>query len=137
MMAGAAAAMSRRAATMLLSSRCRRPTNSISPLIPTMRAMNRRFLCSSSVSARTAEPTEAAAQLGDTVKEFRKRLRIEELKAGPDEGLSWVGKGLTVRGWVRTCRVQSSVTFIEVGTYGNITCFLCTCMRLCTDWYQL
>lgn len=137
MMAGAAAAMSRRAATLLLSSRCRRLTNPISPLIPTVRVMNRRFLCSSSVSARTAEPTEAAGQLGDTVKEFRKRLRIEELKGGPDEGLSWVGKGLTVRGWVRTCRVQSSVTFIEVGTYGNITCFLCTCMHLCTDWYQL
>jgi hypothetical protein len=116
-MAGAAAAVSRRAATVLLSSRFRRPTNSFSALIPTVRATNRRFLCHNSVSARTAEPTEAAVQFGDTVKEFKKRLRIEEVKGGPDEGLAWVGKGLIVRGWVRTCRVQSSVTFIEVGIY--------------------
>lgn len=111
-------AMSRRAATILLSTRFRRPPNPnpISVLIPTIRATNRRFLCSSSVSARTAETTEATTQSGETVKEFKKRLRIEEVKGGPDEGLGWVGKGLTVRGWVRTCRVQSSVTFIEVGT---------------------
>ncbi|KAJ3689008.1 hypothetical protein LUZ61_018172 [Rhynchospora tenuis] len=113
-MAGAAAAVTRRAATLLLSSRFRTPASRVASLIPIVGASNRRFVCASSVSARTAEPAEAAAQLGETVKEFRKRLRIDEVKGGPDEGLDWVGKGLTVRGWVRTCRVQSSVTFIEV-----------------------
>uniref|UniRef100_A0A6N2MK87 Aminoacyl-transfer RNA synthetases class-II family profile domain-containing protein n=1 Tax=Salix viminalis TaxID=40686 RepID=A0A6N2MK87_SALVM len=32
----------------------------------------------------------------------------------PDEGLDRVGKTIVVMGWVRTLRVQSSVTFIEV-----------------------
>jgi asparaginyl-tRNA synthetase len=41
-------------------------------------------------------------------------LKIADIKGGPDEGLDRVGKTIVVMGWVRTLRVQSSVTFIEV-----------------------
>ncbi|XP_057526915.1 asparagine--tRNA ligase, chloroplastic/mitochondrial isoform X1 [Amaranthus tricolor] len=51
---------------------------------------------------------------GEKVGEFRKRLRIVDIKGGPDEGLDRLGQNLVVRGWVRTVRIQSSVTFIEV-----------------------
>ncbi|GJV65083.1 asparagine--tRNA ligase, chloroplastic/mitochondrial [Tanacetum coccineum] len=64
----------------------------------------------------------SAVSMGDLVKtsktdkigEFKKRLRIADIKGGESEGLDNVGKVLTLRGWVRTLRVQSSVTFIEV-----------------------
>ncbi|KAI4338472.1 hypothetical protein MLD38_023528 [Melastoma candidum] len=45
---------------------------------------------------------------GNRVGEFRKRSRIPEIKGAR------VGSELTVVGWVRTVRVQSSVTFVEV-----------------------
>lgn len=48
------------------------------------------------------------------VKKFRKRLRIVDIKGGVDEGLDRLGENLVVKGWIRTLRVQSSVTFIEV-----------------------
>lgn len=51
---------------------------------------------------------------GERVGAFRNRLRIVDVKGGPDEGLGFLGQTLVVRGWVRTLRVQSSVTFIEV-----------------------
>lgn len=51
---------------------------------------------------------------GERVGGFRKKLRIAEVKGGPDEGLDRLGQTLVVQGWVRTIRVQSSVTFIEV-----------------------
>lgn len=41
-------------------------------------------------------------------------MRIVDVKGGPDEGLDRLGQTLVVKGWVRTLRVQSSVTFIEV-----------------------
>lgn len=50
----------------------------------------------------------------EQVKEFRKRLRIADIKGGTDEGLDRLGETLVVRGWVRTVRAQSSVTFIDV-----------------------
>ncbi|KAJ7952506.1 Asparagine--tRNA ligase [Quillaja saponaria] len=53
-------------------------------------------------------------ELGEKIGEFRKKLRIADLKGGPDEGLDRVGHTVVVEGWVRTVRVQSSVTFIEV-----------------------
>ena len=46
--------------------------------------------------------------------EFRKKLRIGDVKDGPDEGLERLGQTLVVDGWVQTLRVQSSFTFIEV-----------------------
>lgn len=51
---------------------------------------------------------------GSKVGEFRKKLKIAEVKGGADEGLSRVGQSLNIMGWVRTLRSQSSVTFIEV-----------------------
>lgn len=53
-------------------------------------------------------------EVGEKIGEFRKKLRIVDIKDGPDEGLGRLGHTLVVRGWVRTLRVQSSVTFIEV-----------------------
>lgn len=56
---------------------------------------------------------------GEKVGEFRKKLRISEIKGGLDEGLDRLGQTFVVKGWVRTLRVQSSVTFMEVR--GNIS----------------
>lgn len=53
-------------------------------------------------------------QHGEKVREFRKRLRIVDVKGGPHEGLDRLGQKLVVKGWVRTLRAQSSVTFLEV-----------------------
>ncbi|KAH9777252.1 Asparagine--tRNA ligase [Citrus sinensis] len=53
-------------------------------------------------------------QMGSKVGEFRKKLKIVDVKGGPDEGLDRVGLMIVVAGWVRTLRAQSSVTFIEV-----------------------
>ena len=55
-------------------------------------------------------------EAGEKIGEFRKKLRIADIKGGPDEGLGRVGQTLVATGWVRTLRVQSSVTFIEVLT---------------------
>lgn len=52
--------------------------------------------------------------MGSKVGEFRKKLKIVDVKGGPDEGLDRVGQMIVVAGWVRTLRAQSSVTFIEV-----------------------
>jgi hypothetical protein len=53
------------------------------------------------------------------VGEFRRRIRVAEVKGGEDQGAAWVGKELTVRGWVRTCRAQRTVTFVEVFWLGD------------------
>ncbi|KAL3342654.1 hypothetical protein AABB24_026602 [Solanum stoloniferum] len=50
----------------------------------------------------------------EQVREFRKRLRVADIKGGPEEGLDRLGETLVVRGWVRTVRAQSSVTFIDI-----------------------
>ncbi|KDO61442.1 hypothetical protein CISIN_1g011197mg [Citrus sinensis] len=52
--------------------------------------------------------------MGSKVGEFRKKLKIVDVKGGPNEGLDRVGLMIVVAGWVRTLRAQSSVTFIEV-----------------------
>lgn len=52
--------------------------------------------------------------MGSKVGKFRKKLKIVDVKGGPDQGLDRVGQMLVVTGWVRTLRAQSSVTFIEV-----------------------
>ncbi|KAM0002268.1 putative asparagine--tRNA ligase [Helianthus debilis subsp. tardiflorus] len=64
-------------------------------------------------SGETVEKLKTESTEG-LVGEFRKRLRIADIKGGESEGLDKLGQTLTVRGWVRTLRVQSSVTFIEV-----------------------
>ncbi|TXG47980.1 hypothetical protein EZV62_027274 [Acer yangbiense] len=70
-----------------------------------------RFFCSA-VSGDLVE--KHSGELGNKVGEFRKKLKVADIKSGPDEGLGRVGQTLVVMGWVRTLRAQSSVTFIEV-----------------------
>ncbi|KAL3681058.1 hypothetical protein R1sor_024014 [Riccia sorocarpa] len=65
------------------------------------------------------EPTGSAvdgeqSKFALSVPAFQKRLRIAGIKGGPDEGLGFVGQKMTIRGWVRTCRLQKTFTFIEV-----------------------
>uniref|UniRef100_A0A1D1ZCD0 asparagine--tRNA ligase n=1 Tax=Anthurium amnicola TaxID=1678845 RepID=A0A1D1ZCD0_9ARAE len=101
-------------ASLLLILSRRRP----SPLVlPEPRVSNwRRFCSATSVSAESdaQETATAGGVSGEKVREFRRRRSIADVKGGPDEGLGLVGQKLVVRGWVRTCRVQRSVTFIEV-----------------------
>ncbi|AEE83874.1 Class II aminoacyl-tRNA and biotin synthetases superfamily protein [Arabidopsis thaliana] len=66
-------------------------------------------------------------RFGSKVGEFRKKLRIAEVKGGADEGLSRVGQSLNIMGWVRTLRSQSSVTFIEINDgscLSNLQCVM-------------
>lgn len=52
---------------------------------------------------------------------------MADVKGGEDEGAAWVGKQLAVRGWVRTCRAQRTVTFVEVNDgscLSNMQCVL-------------
>jgi asparaginyl-tRNA synthetase len=70
-----------------------------------------RFCAVAQAPAPAAAATGAA---GEAVGEFRKRLRVADVKGGEDEGAAWVGKELAVRGWVRTCRAQRTITFVEV-----------------------
>ncbi|VVB12758.1 unnamed protein product [Arabis nemorensis] len=66
-------------------------------------------------------------RFGSKVGEFRKKLRIAEVKGGPDEGLGRVGQSLSIMGWVRTLRSQSSVTFIEINDgscLSNLQCVM-------------
>lgn len=86
-----------------------------------------------SVTAKVAE-TEAAVEetsregggeetfsnsspASSSVSKFKKRLRIADIKGGDDGGLGRVGEKMVVRGWVRTCRLQKTFTFIEVHTF--------------------
>jgi len=80
---------------------------------PLAAASGRRQRFCAAAHASTPAPAPAAAA-GEAVGEFRKRLRVADVKGGEDEGAAWVGKELAVRGWVRTCRAQRTVTFVEV-----------------------
>uniref|UniRef100_A0A166FDK8 Aminoacyl-transfer RNA synthetases class-II family profile domain-containing protein n=1 Tax=Daucus carota subsp. sativus TaxID=79200 RepID=A0A166FDK8_DAUCS len=68
------------------------------------------------ISPENAVERQKDEVLGSDMKvgKFRKRLRVVDIKGGVDEGLDRLGQNLVVKGWVRTLRVQSSVTFIEV-----------------------
>ncbi|CAH1453759.1 unnamed protein product [Lactuca virosa] len=75
--------------------------------------------CFSTVASATVSPGEVVEKsktesIEERVGEFRKRLRIVDIKGGESEGVDRLGQTLTVKGWVRTLRIQSSVTFIEV-----------------------
>ncbi|KAL2621043.1 hypothetical protein R1flu_001248 [Riccia fluitans] len=86
--------------------------------------IGRRVLCTRKfcVSATIAETEISKSSTVDgekskfalSVPAFQKRLRIAGVKGGPDEGLGLVGQKMTIRGWVRTCRLQKTFTFIEV-----------------------
>lgn len=90
--------------------------------LPISSALPRRRCFSSVISGalHSGESTKIEAlekkgnEFGDKVGEFRKKLKIGDVKGGEDEGLSRVGQKLVVMGWVRTVRAQSSITFIEV-----------------------
>ncbi|XAR70461.1 Asparagine--tRNA ligase [Bertholletia excelsa] len=92
----------------------------ISDTFRSISVCNRRSFCTivsgalSSGEAVENPKTESFDKTGSKVREFRKRLRIVDIKGGPDEGLDRLGQTLVVQGWVRTLRLQSSVTFIEV-----------------------
>ncbi|GJS50729.1 asparagine--tRNA ligase, chloroplastic/mitochondrial [Tanacetum coccineum] len=79
----------------------------LKPLTTTLRHFSS---VSSSVSIDDIVETSKTDKIG----EFKKRLRIVDIKGGENEGLDNLGQVLTVRGWVRTLRVQRTVTFIEV-----------------------
>ncbi|KAF9597897.1 hypothetical protein IFM89_022258 [Coptis chinensis] len=72
----------------------------------------KRYISCSAGGKTVDEPVDV--KQGEKVWESRKRLRIVDVKRGLDEGLDWLGKKLVVKGWVRTLRVQSSVTFLKV-----------------------
>ncbi|GJN32317.1 hypothetical protein PR202_gb20815 [Eleusine coracana subsp. coracana] len=121
-MAAAAAAcrLLRLAPRQLRSTNCLRLP--LPPPLPLAAASGRRGFCA---AAQASAPATTAA--GEAVGEFRKRLRVTDVKGGEDEGAAWVGKELAVRGWVRTCRVQRTVTFIEVNDgscLSNMQCVL-------------
>ena len=84
------------------------------------------------ISAKLAEgettTKTGAAEVGTgaSVKEFKKRLRIADIKAGEEEGgESRIGQSVVVRGWVRTIRSQKTFSFIEVCSSLN-----CDCMKV-------
>ncbi|XP_043812291.1 asparagine--tRNA ligase, chloroplastic/mitochondrial isoform X2 [Manihot esculenta] len=91
------------------------------PLPPHSSQHNPRSFCTViSGALRSGEKTKLESvedlrgEMGDRVGPFRKKLKIVDIKGGPDEGLDRVGQTLVVMGWVRTLRAQSSVTFMEV-----------------------
>jgi asparaginyl-tRNA synthetase len=74
----------------------------------------RQRFCAAAQASAPAPAAAATGAAGEAVGQFRKRLRVADVKGGEDEGAAWVGKELAVRGWVRTCRAQRTVTFVEV-----------------------
>uniref|UniRef100_A0ACD5UN98 Uncharacterized protein n=1 Tax=Avena sativa TaxID=4498 RepID=A0ACD5UN98_AVESA len=96
-------------------------------LLPTPLAASSGWRRYCAAAQASAPPPTANAATGETVGEFRRRIRVSEVKGGEDEGAAWVGKDLTVRGWVRTCRAQRTVTFVEVNDgscLSNMQCVL-------------
>ncbi|KAF0906649.1 hypothetical protein E2562_012228 [Oryza meyeriana var. granulata] len=99
---------------------------SLQTTVPPLAATSRwrRFCAAAQASA---PPPPPAAATGEAVGEFRRRTRVADVKGGEDEGAAWVGKQLAVRGWVRTCRAQRTVTFVEVNDgscLSNMQCVL-------------
>ncbi|CAN6211634.1 unnamed protein product [Urochloa humidicola] len=87
----------------------------------------RQRFCAAAQASAPAPAAAATGTAGEAVGEFRKRLRVADVKGGEDEGAAWVGKELAVRGWVRTCRAQRTVTFVEVNDgscLSNMQCVL-------------
>ncbi|XP_062074745.1 asparagine--tRNA ligase, chloroplastic/mitochondrial [Humulus lupulus] len=74
----------------------------------------RTCFCSLVSGGERTKPEISENWKSESVGDFRKKLRVADIKGGPDEGLERLGQTLVVKGWVRTLRVQSSVTFIEV-----------------------
>lgn len=95
-----------------------RPTTLVPQSKPPPLPRRRRSFCTVVAAALHSGGTKP--EISETWKaetragEFRKKLKVVDIKGGPDEGLERLGQTLVVTGWVRTFRVQSSVTFIEV-----------------------
>ncbi|KAL8477697.1 hypothetical protein ACS0TY_029842 [Phlomoides rotata] len=84
------------------------------------------FCVSATISSGEAtKPEPIELEKGAKIREFRKKLKIADIKGGADEGLNRLGETLVVRGWVRTIRAQSSVTFIEVNDGSCISNMQC------------
>ena len=83
-----------------------------------------RAITSNLAEGETAiKPGTAEVGTGPSVKEFKKRLRIADIKAGEEEGgESRIGQSVVVRGWVRTVRSQKAFSFIEVWSRLNCDC---------------
>ncbi|RVX15675.1 Asparagine--tRNA ligase, chloroplastic/mitochondrial [Vitis vinifera] len=90
---------------------------------------------SSGEAIEKPKPEFFSAETGEKVGEFRKRLRVVDIKGGPDEGLDRLGQTLAVKGWVRTLRVQSSVIFIEVNDGSCLSNMQCV-MNSDADGYE-
>ncbi|KXG36232.1 asparagine--tRNA ligase, chloroplastic/mitochondrial [Sorghum bicolor] len=102
------------------------PLPRTAPLAAAASGRRQRF-CAAAQASASAPAAAATGAAGEAVGEFRKRLRVADVKGGEDEGAAWVGKELTVRGWVRTCRAQRTVTFVEVNDgscLSNMQCVL-------------
>ncbi|XP_027334210.1 asparagine--tRNA ligase, chloroplastic/mitochondrial [Abrus precatorius] len=83
------------------------------------------FLPLSPFSSRRSFCTATLRSADNKVSRFRKKLRVSEIKEG--DGVHMLGRNLVVQGWVRTLRIQSSVTFIEVNDgscLSNMQCVL-------------
>lgn len=95
-----------------------KPHHSFYPLIPkTPIPLKFNTLISAALSSGEAiekQKADSFYEKTQKVGDFRRRLKIADIKGGPNEGLDKLGQFLAVKGWVRTLRVQSSVTFIEV-----------------------
>ncbi|XP_027922249.1 asparagine--tRNA ligase, chloroplastic/mitochondrial isoform X1 [Vigna unguiculata] len=83
------------------------------------------FLPPSPFPSRRSFCAAALRTSGSRVEQFRKKLRVSEIKEG--DGADVLGRDLVVQGWVRTLRLQSSVTFIEINDgscLSNMQCVL-------------
>ena len=79
-----------------------------SPPFSSSSSSSRRSFCAATL--HSGEATAAHQKVG----EFRRKLKVVDVKGGPDQGLDKLGHNLVLMGWVRTLRLQSSVTFVEV-----------------------
>ncbi|KAF3660612.1 Asparagine--tRNA ligase [Capsicum annuum] len=82
--------------------------------IPLFRRRNFCSVVTAAISSGEAVEKHKFDDIEKKVREFRRRLRVADIKGGTEEGLDRVGETLVVRGWVRTVRAQSSVTFIDI-----------------------
>ncbi|PNX77864.1 asparagine-tRNA ligase chloroplastic/mitochondrial-like, partial [Trifolium pratense] len=77
----------------------------------------RRFFCSATLPSGANDTTTKVPQ-------FRKKLKVSDVK---DDQFDSLGNTLVLQGWVRTLRLQSSVTFLEINDgscLSNMQCVL-------------
>ncbi|MED6215756.1 hypothetical protein PIB30_001377 [Stylosanthes scabra] len=84
--------------------RRRRLSSPLSPPFPS------RSFCAATLQSSDGAAATAHSKVG----EFRRKLKVVDVKGGPDQGLDKLGHCLVITGWVRTLRLQSSVTFVEI-----------------------